>query len=420
MKSVYPEVLKRIKPSLEEQRKFKRITASFLRTINTQLNNAKAILGGSGAKDTWLAGNHDVDIFVVFDYKKYASQSAALSDLLEPRLRKAFSERISRLHGSRDYFQLSYEGYHFEVVPILKIASANKALNITDISPFHARWVNKQAKQLKDEIRLAKQFCKGNSLYGAESYIAGFSGYVLEILVAYYSSFERLLKAAQSWEVKDVVDIAYYYPKKDALFHLNQSKLQSPLIVVDPVDKNRNAAAALSQEKFSLFKKKAKEFLSKKKKSFFEIKHVTPSQLEETAKKKKHNLVVLEIEPLPGKDDVVGAKLLKAHKFLEQRLLPFSVICSGWDWSDGKKAIFYFFLVKRELPHTEIRQGPPLAMKQFVSDFKKQYKKTIEQNGRITAEVGVEKPHLEDRISLLIKQKFFQEKIKKIISKKVI
>ncbi len=42
---------------------------------------------------------------------------------------------------------------------------------------------------------------------------------------------------------------------------LNKSKIQSPLIVIDPVQAGRNAAAALSFEKYDLLRKKAKEFL---------------------------------------------------------------------------------------------------------------------------------------------------------------
>ena len=62
------EVLDKIKPSKEEQVQFKKVVTQFIKQLNSKLNNAKAILGGSGAKDTWLSGSHDIDIFVQFDY----------------------------------------------------------------------------------------------------------------------------------------------------------------------------------------------------------------------------------------------------------------------------------------------------------------------------------------------------------------
>ena len=66
------QILKKIKPDKQEYTNFKKVTASFIKKLNSKLGkvSAKVILGGSGAKDTWLSGNHDVDLFVLFDYKK--------------------------------------------------------------------------------------------------------------------------------------------------------------------------------------------------------------------------------------------------------------------------------------------------------------------------------------------------------------
>ena len=402
------EVLKKIKPNKEEQAKFKQSSDSFLEKI--KIKDAQAILGGSGAKDTWLSGNHDVDIYVVFDYKKYAKKSPELSGILEKELKRCFPKiKIEQLHGSRDYFQLNYQNRLFEIIPILQINKAKEALNITDISPLHSVWINKHTKKLKDEIRLAKQFCKANNLYGAESYLAGFSGYVLEILIAHYGSFEKLLRASQLWKIKEIVDTEKHYQKKTALLNLNQSKLQSSLIVIDPVDKSRNASAALGTEKFSLFKKLAKSYLQQPNTNFFTKKEISFPELKKETENKKLNLVYLELQPLTGKRDVVGSKLLKAFQFLEQHLTAFEIKKSGWDWNK-----YYFFLGKRELPKVIIRPGPPLNLKQFVKDFQKKNKDNFIKDGRIYAKIKVQNPKLEDYLSQLLKDEYVQEKIKKI------
>src|SRR3989338_2485664 len=195
-KEIQNSVLQSIKPSKREQKETKETIAEFLQKLNKNLPAAKAILGGSGAKGTWLAGNHDVDIFVLFNYKKYKEQSTHLSLLLEPVLRKTFPKiAFVRLHGSRDYFQMDYNHLHFEIVPILAITKAEEAKNITDISPLHTKWVNKHSSKLKEDILLAKQFLKANRLSGAESSLSGFSGYVVEIVIIYYGSFEQFLNA---------------------------------------------------------------------------------------------------------------------------------------------------------------------------------------------------------------------------------
>ncbi len=415
-------ILQKIKPSKEEEKHFTTATASFLKSLNAALGmEATAILGGSGAKGTWLSGNHDVDVFVVFDYKKYVDKSAELSGFLEKALKKAFPKgAIERLHGSRDYFQLSYQGLMFEAVPILKISKAEQAQNITDISPLHSQWVNKHAAKIKDDIRLLKQFCKANTLYGAESYIGGFSGYVLEILTAHYGSFEKVLKAAQKWKEKDVVDPSKFYKTKElALFHINTSKLQSPLVVVDPVDKSRNAAAALSMEKFLLLKEISKRYLQKPSEDFFVKEQLTVDTLQKKYQG-KGTLVLVTVVPTEGKEDAVGAKLLKVFELLREKLQGFGVLHAGWVWEKGSEAFFYVVTKKKELPSEEVRLGPPLKLKEFVEDFKKKNKNTFEENGRIKATVKVEHPQLKDFVATLLKHEYIQNKTVKIQKVEVI
>ncbi len=440
------EILSKIKPSPAERQHFKRITAEFLQKLNSTLKkgkvNATAILGGSGAKDTWLAGNHDIDIFVHFDYQKYAARTTELSEILKPGIAKAFpGKKIIRLHGSRDYFQLQYQGSTFEVIPILNLRKAAQAKNITDVSPLHARWVNKNARKLKDEIRLAKQFFRSQSLYGAESYIGGFSGYAVEILVVYYGSFEKLLKASQAWKVKEVVDVENHYPKKDVLFQLNKSKTQSPLIVIDPVDKSRNACAALSLEKFLKLKEVAKRYLAQPLPAYFELEVITLDTLKKEAEKRKLNLVYATVQPLPGKEDVVGMKLVKVLGFVKDKLRPFAVVKSGWQWDKkrgeeqkmggeqkGKKmgqgmslkqqAFFYFLLEKRELPKVEVRAGPPLTLKEHVEGFKKHYRhngETFVENGRVMVRVGVKDYRLADFVKGMVKNEYVRERVGKVV-----
>jgi len=79
-KAVLSEVLKEIEPDEKYQKEmFKRINEIIIK-INRGLKDAKAVLGGSGAKGTWLK-TFDADIFVLFDYRKYNNRSQVLSDI---------------------------------------------------------------------------------------------------------------------------------------------------------------------------------------------------------------------------------------------------------------------------------------------------------------------------------------------------
>ena len=63
-------VLDSIKPSKEEEKQVKKVVGAFLDKLNKNLKDAKAVLGGSGAKNTWLKGSHDIDVFVQFKSPK--------------------------------------------------------------------------------------------------------------------------------------------------------------------------------------------------------------------------------------------------------------------------------------------------------------------------------------------------------------
>jgi len=409
MQEILEKVIKKIKPTAAEIKRFEKVTAQFLTKLNSQFKDAKAILGGSGEKGTWLSGSHDIDVFLQFDYKKYKDKSDDLADLTEEKLKKVFP-KFQRVHGSRDYFQTNYQSYVFEIIPILKITKKDQAVNITDISPLHAQWVKKH-KTLQDEIRLAKQFAKAQGCYGAESYINGLSGWVLEILTVYYGSFENLLNAAVKWESKDSIDVQKHYKKAKEIFkNLNQSKLKSAIIVIDPVDKDRNAAAAFDLEKFFLFRYKCAEFLKKPTEILFEKQTIDFQKLE---KETLYNLTYVEVSPLAGKDDVVGTKLLKVFEFLKKKLTNFEIEDSGWDWS-GNNAIFYYILKKRQIDPFIIKEGPPLKMEEAVKAFQKKNKNTYEERGRLKVKIPLEHFKLPDFLKETLKDKYIQERIKLI------
>src|SRR3989338_5533148 len=141
---VLDQVLKEIQPDEDYEKEIFARLNTIIKKINSGQKNIKAVLGGSGAKGTWLK-TFDADIFVLFDYKKYRDKSNELSGILEKILKKKFS-KIIRLHGSRDYFQIKENKFTFEIVPILSIKRSEQAKNITDVSPLHSNWVRKHRK----------------------------------------------------------------------------------------------------------------------------------------------------------------------------------------------------------------------------------------------------------------------------------
>ena len=402
---IFKEVLKEIVPSKEERAKVLGQVNTFLKNLNNELKRvrvqAKAFLGGSYSKDTWLSGDYDVDIFVRFNL---LHKEQNLSDLLEKALKKWHHERI---HGSRDYFWVR-NGIKYEIVPVLDIKKPEQAENVTDFSPWHVAWVNNKGAKLKNDIRIAKKFCKGSSCYGAESYIRGFSGHVLDILVVYYNGFIPLLKAARDWKPKVVLDYNNVYKGK-ALLTLNKSKTVGPLVLVDPVQPGRNAAAALTEENLDKFVKAAKSFLKKPSRAAFVEKEIDFAKL-----KKKGHLIKVPVKTLDDKEDVAGTKFVRAFEHVRDQLKEFKVKDSGWLWDKKAKGAWWFVLGKKQLPADMEWQGPPLKIKEAVSAFKRKYKKTFTKRGRIWAKVKREERTPEQILKRLLKGEYVKSRVKSV------
>lgn len=424
-------------PTQAEEEKLKLKIDEFMQKLKQAAKNnkinAEIMLGGSAAKGTFLKKDFDVDVFIRFDY---SYKDKPLSELLEgllnslnnslkSPLKNITAFKFVRVHGSRDYFQAEYKGIHYELIPVLYVTDTKKALNVTDMSPLHVEWLKKhlndnklndtkinENKSLRKEILLAKLFCKAQGCYGAESYIQGFSGHVLDILLVNYCSFLNLLKASQKWKQFDVIDVE----KHGTSNQLNQSKI-SPLIIIDPLQPDRNAAAALSAEKFELFKQKAKEFLANPSPEVFVKKDYSLADL----KKLKTNLasaklIILNVKALDGKEDIVGAKLLKSytHILKNLQLNEFTMTASGWKWDKrdkAKKAEFWFVVKESQLSDTALRMGPPLKETHSVEAFKAKHPNAFVKDNRLYANVKRQFKTSEKLIASLIKDEYVSEKV---------
>ena len=393
-KEVLKSELQKVKPSQEELKQISILSENFLSLLKPELQKiaADVVLGGSFSKNTLIKkGGYDLDFFVRFKSDQDASDK--LEKALKNTIKKLKSKSklyAERLHGSRDYFRIKVNGpvpLSLELVPVLKIKTLKEAKNVTDLSPSHAEYIKKKIKKrlsLADEIRLVKSFCYAQSCYGAESYIKGFSGYALELLTCYYGSFLKLAKAASKWHAKVLIDPSRHYKGKQALLLLNKAKVESPLILIDPTQPERNATAALSMESFDKFVKNCKEFLKKPSSKFFAEKVIDKEELEKEAKRKKAELIVLKVESNKTKEDVAGAKLLGFFESVHEKIKKeFKVYRAEWAFDAKEKSGEFYFIIS---PIGEvIIRGPPVAIQKHASRFKKQWHNSFVKNKSLFA-----------------------------------
>jgi tRNA nucleotidyltransferase (CCA-adding enzyme) len=393
VKKVLDSEIERIRVSDEEISYLKNLTNLVIGRLNKKIEKkgimADVFVGGSLAKDTLIKkSKYDVDLFVRFS-KKYSEEE------INKYMRKLFfwfrvpGQRIrkKRIHGSRDYYRIdikSRKGFSFEVVPTVKVNDPKNARNITDLSFFHVNYIRSKASSQKivDQILLAKSFCHAQKCYGAESYVNGFSGYSIEILVSHYKDFKKFLMAMIKAEDQLIIDPGKLYKsKKEIIDTLSKAKLQGPLVLIDPTFRDRNASNALSKETFDRFRLSARAFLKEPNYSFFEHKRVDIPYFRSTAQDVRGIFAVLEINTKKQAGDIAGSKMLKFSKVLTREMEKyFDVIEHEYDyWGAQKSNVYYVLKRKTEIIH----HGPSVHNTEAAQAFKRKHRIWYEEEGRV-------------------------------------
>lgn len=377
-------------PSKEELAALDKETKRAVKSLKAALKkagiNAQIFLGGSFAKGTMVKkSSYDIDIFVRIDKRKFEKDLKTLPKAVET-MAKSLGLQVATLHGSRDYYQIALKDKNavLEIIPVLKVRRPEEAENVTDLSYFHVDYIRKKVKaKMQREVRIAKAFFDACNTYGAESYIQGFSGYATECLIAAYGSFQKMLKALTK-EGKIIVDPARHYRNpKEALIDLNEAKLQSPVIVIDPTWKKRNALASLSQETFDRFKKHALSFLKNPTVAHFEVKQVSKDELQAKAAKIGAEFVEIELQTDRQEGDIAGTKMKKASRFIvREAAKAFTIIRDEFVYDMQQSSMLY--IIAKPIKEL-VFPGPPLKLKKHADAFKNEHPTAFEKRGRLYA-----------------------------------
>lgn len=376
VQKVLSEQLELIKPSQEVCEKIDKISKEFCSELKENLKNKKiksnVFIGGSLAKGTLVRKKiYDIDVFVRFDMS-YGDKK--ISKLLGRVLgAKIMGKEVKRVHGSRDYYQVLDGNILIEVIPVLNIKKPEQAVNVTDLSYFHVNYVLgkiKNNKKLVDGIRLAKTFVHAQGAYGAESYIHGFSGYALELLICHYGGFLKFVNEVVGFSLdngdgKIVIDDAKHYKnEEEVLIEMNKSKIVGPLVLIDPTFKERNAGSSLSKKTFYKFQNDCRDFLVGPSSDFFKVKDVGA---EFDGLK---NVKVISVKTNKQAGDIAGTKSKKFFDFFGYQLKKeFDVKKQGFDYDDEKNVAKFYFVVGRK--RAEIVRGPPVTNVHNLTKFKK-------------------------------------------------
>jgi len=370
-------VLARIEPNEEERKKTLRLADTLRYRLANKLRDqnieAEVRIEGSVAKDTWLASENDIDIFVLLP--KTASRE------LFPKIlgsAKKLGGRWRVRYAEHPYLQTEIEGYRVEIVPCFQIDSTRELISAVDRTPFHTQYVKEHAsEEIKREIRLLKRFAIGTGCYGAELKTQGFSGYLCELLTLHHGSFQKLIEAASGWKPGTIIDHERSYADESEPAILFEGQ---PLVVIDPVDPNRNVAAAVSAQSFAAFVRACQEFLSDPRPEFFfpkKVKLLDAREVRRILKRRGTKIFCVAFETPDLVPDVLYPQLRKTEHALVARLEQAGFEVQRSDvWGDSKSVIL-IELGTSKLARVQTRVGPPVTIE--VKDFIREHLRSKER-----------------------------------------
>jgi len=381
---VLKKVLERIVPSKEEEKELKKIIEEIEEEIKKRKpEETEIMLVGSVAKGTYLKNALDIDFFILFP-QKYKKEGMAKIVI---NIGKEILQEWEVQYAEHPYIRGKYKGYEIDIVPCYKIKDASQKMSAVDRTPFHTEYIKKNLKEeMKNEVRLLKQFLKGIGCYGAEAKIEGFSGYLTELLILKYGNFLNVLKESQNWKGKTILSL-----------NGGEREFEEEFVFIDPVDPSRNVAAALSREKLEFFKLASKEFLKNPKIEFF-FPNPPPSLSKEELKAKLKNFVGIYFKKPKLPDDIIYPQLKKAALNLENLLKQYDFEVKRKAWYANDEAFVALELEKKELEKIKLHMGPPLHEKRHVEAFIKKWKNN---------KMAVEKPFIKDgRLWVKVRRKY--------------
>jgi len=344
------KVLKRVKPDKEERETIKRVSEKLLEILDDKLESKKEPeIVGSVSKGTYLK-NPDIDIFVKFPLSTSRKK-------MEDKILKVGREILQdtkEKYAEHPYIYGYYKDYEVDIVPCYDIDEISDMKSAVDRTPFHTEYIIENlAEDQKEEAMLFKAYLEGIGAYGAKAEVWGFSGYLCELLILHYGSFQKVIKAAKDWKPGKTIEIVE-----------GEKDFDDPLVFIDPVDPERNVASPVSMEKFSFFVLSCKEFLREPKLEFFfpkAVKSRSREELSDFINRRGTELVGLKI----SKPDVVEDNLYPQVQKCLRKLLhqtshkDFKTLQADYFVKDDE-ILFILEVENPTLPKIEKHRGPPV------------------------------------------------------------
>ena len=366
----YSYILNEIKPTHEEKDKVNEVSERLLEFLNDKCHidniDAEAVLVGSVAKKTYLRGKSDIDIFMAFPLTTDKNDLKQTGLDLAHQCCDAFNATPYHQFASHPYVTTEIEGFDVDFVPCYRIDDGSQLKSAVDRTILHTKYVQANlAENQNDEVLLLKRFMDMTGTYGSEFKVGGFAGYLCELLIIEYGTFENTLKEASEWRFGHIIDLMEYDTAKN---------FKDPLICIDPTDKNRNVGAALRLDKFSQFIQSARNYMNSNKKEqyFFPLnKKLDKNTILNEFKCRESSLIAIKFDIPEIPLDTLHPQIKKTSDSLRKILNKNDFLVFQNDyWTDEEScAIILLELAVSKLNNVKVHEGPRVYYRQACDNF---------------------------------------------------
>ncbi len=364
VESVLSTVATEVAPTEAERTRLEAVVDEVLAetraTVAELAPEAEVVHVGSTARDTWLSGDRDIDIFVRFprstDRETLRERGLAIG--------RAVLDDGEANYAEHPYIVGSHDGFDVDIVPCLDVPDASQVESAVDRTPFHNEYVRRELDEdLTTAVRLAKQFAVGIEAYGSDLRTRGFGGYLLELLVLEYGDMRALLEGAAGWSPPVTFDPAEH----------GEEDFEDPLVVIDPTDPTRNVAAVVSETNVARLQHYARRFLAMPDRFFFEAPERSPldgATLGEHLSARESEIIAVTSHRPDILDDQLFPQLRKSESGLRDALdrAGFDVLRSRVMADDARWAILFECTVPTRAA-IERHEGPPVALEDHATRF---------------------------------------------------
>ena len=356
MKKIITNITKNVIPTKTVEKSKKSIAEIALELVKKEIVKFPEIVGvefgGSFAKGTWLSKDADVDIFVRFKKSTSEEKFEKISKKIGFDSLKKFSPYVR--YSEHPYVEAKIKDTKINVVPFYDV-KVGEWKSAADRSPFHTKYMSKSlTRKMRNEVRILKTFLKSNGIYGAEIAKQGFSGYISEVLVLNFGSFENVIKSISKIEENQIIG-------------KTSKKFDTSLVIIDPIDSNRNLAAAISDENIGKFILVCRAFKENPKLEFFKNKKSRVS------KKHWENVLSIKFNFKFRSSDIIWGQIKRASSSLSTQLelAGFTVLRSKAYTDEQKEAYLLFFLESMKISEIYAKNGPEffreVSSKSFIT-----------------------------------------------------